>query len=61
MGCERRVVCDLLNVIHGGGLLPQALIKDKRVGNLYILPASQTRDKDALSIEGVGEVISALH
>jgi len=60
MGCERRVVYDLLNVIHGEGSLHQALIKDKRVGNLYILPASQTRDKDALSIEGVGEVIAAL-
>ena len=60
MGCERRVVYDLLNVIHGEGALNQALIKDKRVGNLYILPASQTRDKDALTIEGVGEVINAL-
>lgn len=60
MGCERRVVYDLLNVIHGEGSLNQALIKDKRVGNLFILPASQTRDKDALSMEGVGEVIAAL-
>ena len=60
MGCERRVVFDLLNVIHGEGSLNQALIKDKRVNNLYILPASQTRDKDALSREGVGEVIAAL-
>lgn len=60
MGCERRVVYDLLNVIHGEGALHQALIKDKRVGNLFILPASQTRDKDALSKEGVGEVIEAL-
>ncbi|GAB6194260.1 septum site-determining protein MinD [Desulfocastanea catecholica] len=60
MGCERRVVYDLLNVIHGEGSLNQALIKDKRVSNLYILPASQTRDKDALSMEGVGEVISTL-
>ena len=60
MGCERRVVFDLLNVIHGEGSLNQALIKDKRVSNLFILPASQTRDKDALSMEGVGEVISTL-
>ncbi len=60
MGCERRVVYDLLNVIHGEGTLNQALIKDKRVSNLFILPASQTRDKDALSIEGVGEVIASL-
>lgn len=60
MGCERRVVYDLLNVIHGEGSLNQALIKDKRIGNLYILPASQTRDKDSLSMEGVGEVIASL-
>lgn len=60
MGCERRVVYDLLNVIHGEGSLKQALIKDKRVSNLFILPASQTRDKDALTMEGVGEVIDAL-
>ncbi len=60
MGCERRVVYDLLNVIHGEGSLNQALIKDKRVGNLFILPASQTRDKDALSMEGVGEIIATL-
>ena len=60
MGCERRVVYDLLNVIHGEGSLNQALIKDQRIGNLYILPASQTRDKDSLSMEGVGEVIASL-
>jgi septum site-determining protein MinD len=60
MGCERRVVYDLLNVIHGEGNLNQALIKDKRVGNLYILPASQTRDKDALTQEGVGKVMAEL-
>lgn len=60
MGCERRVVYDLLNVIHGEGSLNQALIKDKRVANLYILPASQTRDKDALSMDGVGKVIATL-
>lgn len=60
MGCERRVVYDLLNVIHGEGSLKQALIKDKRVSNLFILPASQTRDKDALTLEGVGKVIDEL-
>ena len=60
MGCERRVVYDLLNVIHGEGSLNQALIKDKRLSNLYILPASQTRDKEALTLEGVSAVISAL-
>ena len=60
MGCERRVVYDLLNVIHGEGSLNQALIKDKRVENLSILPASQTRDKDALTIDGVERVIDQL-
>ncbi|MEW6750515.1 MAG: septum site-determining protein MinD [Candidatus Latescibacterota bacterium] len=60
MGCERRVVFDLLNVIHGEGSLHQALIKDKRVENLHILPASQTRDKEALTLAGVGEVMASL-
>jgi len=60
MGCERRVVYDLLNVIHGEGSLNQALIKDKRVENLSILPASQTRDKDALTLDGVERVIGEL-
>lgn len=60
MGCERRVVYDFVNVIRGEGNLNQALIKDKRVDSLYILPASQTRDKDALTIEGVGKVIHEL-
>ncbi|HCV61030.1 TPA: AAA family ATPase, partial [Escherichia coli] len=49
MGCERRVVYDFVNVIQGDATLNQALIKDKRTENLYILPASQTRDKDALT------------
>ena len=48
IGCERRVVYDFVNVIQGDATLNQALIKDKRTENLYILPASQTRDKDAL-------------
>ncbi len=60
MGCERRVVYDLVNVIHGEGSLKQALIRDKRCDNLYILPASQTRDKDALSKEGVARVLDEL-
>lgn len=60
MGCERRVVYDFVNVINGEANLKQALIKDKRVENLYILPASQTRDKDALSREGVERVINEL-
>ena len=60
MGCERRVVYDLVNVINGDANIRQALIKDKRVDNLFILPASQTRDKDALTIEGVEAVFKAL-
>jgi septum site-determining protein MinD len=49
MGCERRVVYDLINVVNGEATLNQALIKDKHCDNLFVLPASQTRDKDALS------------
>lgn len=60
MGCERRVVYDLINVIHGEANLNQALIKDKQCENLYVLAASQTRDKDALSQEGVEKVINDL-
>ncbi|MGC9457858.1 MAG: septum site-determining protein MinD [Halothiobacillaceae bacterium] len=60
MGVERRVVYDFVNVIQGEASLRQALIKHKEVDNLHILPASQTRDKDALTQEGVGEVIEAL-
>ena len=60
MGCERRVVYDFVNVINGEAKINQALIKDKRVENLFILPASQTRDKDALTREGVDVVIGKL-
>ena len=60
MGCERRVVYDLINVINGEATLNQALIKDKHCDNLFILPASQTRDKDALSEEGVERVLNDL-
>ncbi|KAB7622555.1 septum site-determining protein MinD [Alkalilimnicola sp. S0819] len=60
MGCERRVVYDFVNVISGDANLNQALIKDKRVDGLFILPASQTRDKDALTLEGVEQVIKEL-
>lgn len=60
MGCERRVVYDFVNVINGESNLTQTLIKDKRVDNLSILPASQTRDKDALTQEGVGKVLNEL-
>lgn len=60
MGAERRVVFDIVNVIQGDAKLPQALIRDKRLQNLSLLPASQTRDKDALTPEGVADVIAAL-
>ncbi|MCS4502524.1 Septum site-determining protein MinD [wastewater metagenome] len=60
MGCERRVVYDFVNVINGEANLNQALIRDKRVEDLYILPASQTRDKDALTQEGVEQVLDTL-
>ncbi|BBL35622.1 septum site-determining protein MinD [Nitrosomonas stercoris] len=60
MGCERRVVYDFVNVINGEANLNQALIRDKNCNQLYILPASQTRDKDALSLEGVGKVLEEL-
>lgn len=60
MGCERRVVYDFINVVHKEARLNQALIKDKHVDNLYVLPASQTKDKDALTVEGVGRVLRGL-
>jgi septum site-determining protein MinD len=60
MGAERRVVFDLVNVIQGHAKLAQALIRDKRLENLSLLPASQTRDKDALTEEGVALVIAEL-
>lgn len=60
MGCERRVVYDFVNVIKGEANLNQSLIKDKRVDNLYVLPASQTRDKDALDKKAVGEILNTL-
>jgi septum site-determining protein MinD len=60
MGCERRVVYDFVNVVNGEANLQQALIKDKRLENLYVLAASQTRDKDALTVEGVEKVLMAL-
>ncbi|GMU44289.1 MAG: septum site-determining protein MinD [Xanthomonadales bacterium] len=60
MGCERRVVYDFVNVINGDCTLKQALIKDKRFDNLCVLAASQTKDKDALTQEGVAKVIDEL-
>src|SRR3954471_13262133 len=60
MGAERRVVFDLINVVQGDAKLAQALIRDKRIDTLSLLPASQTRDKDALTVEGVDKVIADL-
>src|SRR3982750_5062763 len=60
MGAERRVVFDLINVVQGIAKLPQALIRDKRLDTLWLLPASQTRDKDALTEDGVARVIGEL-
>ena len=60
LGAERRVVFDLINVVQGDAKLPQALIRDKRLENLHLLPASQTRDKEALTAEGVERVIGEL-
>jgi septum site-determining protein MinD len=60
MGCERRVVYDFVNVIQGEATLHQAMIKDKNCDNLFIIAASQTKDKDALTEEGVAKVINDL-
>jgi septum site-determining protein MinD len=60
MGCERRVVFDFVNVLQGEANLRQALIRDKTYDNLHILAASQTRDKDALTLEGVEKVLNDL-
>ncbi len=60
MGCERRVVYDFINVVQGEATLKQSLIKDKRHDNLFVLAASQTRDKDALTQEGVEKVLDGL-
>jgi septum site-determining protein MinD len=60
MGCERRVIFDFVQVINNECTLNQALIRDRRVENLYILPASQTRDKDALTLKGVARILETL-
>src|SRR3984885_3404637 len=60
LGAERRVVFDLINVVQGIAKLSQALIRDKRLENLWLLPASQTRDKDALTDDGVRGIIAEL-
>ena len=58
MGAERRVVFDLINVVQGDAKLSQALVRDKRIETLYLLPASQTRDKDALTEDGIAREIA---
>jgi septum site-determining protein MinD len=60
MGAERRVVFDLINVVQGVAKLSQAVIRDKRIDTLWLLPASQTRDKDALTEDGVARVVAEL-
>ncbi|AJC48264.1 septum site-determining protein MinD [Allofrancisella guangzhouensis] len=60
MGCERRVVYDLINIVKEEATINQAIIKDKRIENLFIIPASQTRDKDALTEDGVDRVVEEL-
>ena len=60
MGCERRVVYDFINVINGEAKLNQAMIRDKRCNDLYVLPTSQTKDKEALTKKGVGRVLDEL-
>jgi septum site-determining protein MinD len=60
MGCERRVVFDFINVINGDAKLNQALVRDKRVDGLYVLPTSQTRDKEALRRDAVEEIMEEL-
>lgn len=60
MGVERRVVYDFVNVINNEATLNQALIRDKREEGLYILASSQTRDKEALTEEGVERVLTEL-
>jgi septum site-determining protein MinD len=60
MGCERRVVFDFINVINGDAKLNQALIRDKRIDKLYVFPTSQTRDKEALTRDGVSKVMDEL-
>ncbi|TDH72429.1 uncharacterized protein CCR75_003283 [Bremia lactucae] len=60
LGCERRVIFDFIHVIEKNCRLNQALIKDKRLERLSLLAASQTRDKEALTVEGVEDVLDEL-
>lgn len=60
LGCERRVVFDMSHVMQKKATLNQALIKDKNTENLFILATSQTKDKDMLTTDAVGELIDGL-
>ena len=60
LGLENRIVYDLVNVVEGECRLKQALIRDKRLDNLYLLPAAQTRDKSAVSPEQMEKLVDDL-
>ena len=60
MGLENRIVYDIVDVVEGTCRLKQALIKDKRFENLYLLPAAQTRDKNAVTVEQMNELCEKL-
>ena len=60
MGLENRIVYDLIDVIEGNCRLKQALIRDKRYENLFLIPAAQTRDKDAVSPEQMNKLCESL-
>lgn len=60
LGLENRIVYDIVDVIEGRCKLRQALIKDKRLAELYLLPASQKRDKSAVKPEDIIKVVNEL-
>ncbi len=60
LGLENRIVYDLIDVVEENCRLEQAMIKDKRNPNLFLLPAAQTRDKDAVSEEQMKSLINEL-
>ena len=60
LGLENRIVFDLVDVVEGNCRVRQALIKDKRFNNLFLLPAAQTREKDAVAPEQMRELIKQL-
>ncbi|WP_019533489.1 septum site-determining protein MinD [Paenibacillus ginsengihumi] len=60
MGLENRIIYDLIDVAEGRCRLPQALVKDKRFEELYMLPAAQTKDKHAISPDAVKQIVTEL-